>query len=188
MSEGDSGAAKGDQPAAGGGPEAAGPVGIGGWLMLPALGLVLFPVQLVLGLVEAGSETDGPTWRSLWDFLQLGPLGWSQSLAADPWGWALLGFGIVGMALVLTLLVADLLCIWLMIRRSRHFPRLISALYVGAALLTGLILAMTFVFPGEFADRDRQDLGGALAAAVVSCAIWLPYFRLSRRVRNTFVR
>lgn len=57
---------------------------------------------------------------------------------------------------------------------------LVVALLVQAADLIGVI----GLLDSALTDADFRDLGRALAAAI----IWVPYFMVSKRVKNTFVR
>ena len=166
---------------AGGGPEHVptryldGPSGIGGWLVLPLLGLMLTPVQVgiqtvrdfppVLGtqvwgqLTTPGGESYHPLWAQLIIF----------ELVTN--------VVVIGFSLVLLVLF---------FRKSRRVP----SLMIGWMLLNFAIQVIDLVLVGAIpaaasaaGAQDRTDL----SRAVVGAAVWIPYFLRSKRVRNTFV-
>jgi hypothetical protein len=152
-----------------------GPRGLGGWLILPAIGLVALPLLWIYSLI-----TDYvPIFREgYWEVLTTPGSG-----AYDPLWRSLLLFELIGTALFVAV---DLVLIVLFFRKSPLFPRCYVA-----------FLAATVAFAiGEFvlvqgidilADDGNTSAIGDLVRGIIPAAIWIPYTLRSRRVRNTFV-
>lgn len=151
------------------------PRGIGGWLLLPLLGLVLTPIGMANSFVNVARIGFAP---GAWDAMTPG------SEAYDPLQAPLLAFG---MAFTLLGVVASPLLLWLFLKRHRYVPRLmvasLAALVFGRAfdfLLASRIPAFRPAMPALVATY--VVLPGLLAT------VWIAYFLRSSRVKNTFVR
>jgi hypothetical protein len=153
-----------------------GPRGIGGWLILPLLGLIFTPIRMVTQMVRDFFPVLEPeTWKALT----------TPGREAYHWLWAptivfelVTNLGLIGFTLVVLVLF---------VRTSRRVPKLMIALMLanigiqgGDYVLVGLIPALASQ-PDTHSTRD-------LVRAVLSGAIWIPYFLVSKRVRNTFVK
>lgn len=153
-----------------------GPVGLGGWLILVIIGLVISPFRIGRFLItehlplftdgtwEIITSADSPYYHVLW-----GPL---------------LVFEVAGN---LIMIVLSLTTLALILRKSRRVPKLIIGMYafniafiVGDYILVNLIPAI--------AEQPDTETMTELIRALVGAAIWIPYFLVSKRVRNTFVR
>ncbi|MFO1358374.1 DUF2569 family protein [Plasticicumulans sp.] len=151
------------------------PAGIGGWLLLMLLGLVLTPLRvawstygmlqpvLMPGVWEQLTEPGHPAYHPLW-----APL-----IVAETAGNGL------------TLLLA-LLALWLFLRRSRRAPAVIIGLFVWSLLFAITDQAATGLIP-MIPPPTTETLIDALVAPAVAVAIWVPYLLRSKRVRATFV-
>lgn len=155
--------------------DAPAPKGIGGWLVLVVIGLVVHPMLVGYFLMTA----HWPLFRDgLWPVLTTPGTEAYHPLLAP-----LIIFEVVGNVVSMTLAFVTL---WFLFRRSRHTPQLaIAWLIWGAAIV---------VIDNLVADRipaiaAQQDTEGAreLVRSIVNAAIWVPYFMVSRRVRATFV-
>lgn len=151
-----------------------GPEGLGGWLILPLIGLVLtvfkifgyFAAQVApliadgtyAQLTTPGSEHYHPLWLPL----------------------LLLEGG--GNAVLLTMAVAAI-CLYAM--RSRWFPRVHIAFMLTNAVLMLVLFFLGAEIPAVKESADVQAVGD-MARGLVGAAIWVPYMLMSRRVRNTF--
>lgn len=145
--------------------------GIGGWLILPVLGLCLSPfLQL---------------WV-LWD--DLSSLGGLEHLQLQR-----SAFLIFETAVLLSLYVAaPIYLITQLLQKKARFPRLYQLLL--AANLGWAILhpALAFVlfrensFSGAAEFYDSEPMRAIVRGAVFA-AIWIPYMSVSVRVRNTFI-
>ena len=141
-------------------------------MILVGIGLVIGPLYVLAGLKEDASVYSLEQWQAL-----TVPSGVSH----HP-GWA--------PALILTLLgnltlvAYGLLLTALFFEKRRTFPRLfIIFLLFRAAVALGSGLVQ--LIPN--AESGSQDLHSEITRTVVACGIWIPYMRMSRRVRATFV-
>jgi hypothetical protein len=159
------------RPAATDVPPAPGPKGIGGWLILPLIGLCLTPINTardLLQLIEvmrdpelwAALTTPGqPTYRPMWK--------------------ALFFTQLTGSVLMLVFTVVVLVYF---LRKSRHTPRLMVAW-----LLSRSVFIVLLVVLGSMVSGDTQTPGTAMLGAMFAL-LWIVYFKSSERVKNTFVR
>jgi hypothetical protein len=153
-----------------------GPRGIGGWLILPLLGLVgsLLSLSVALFTVYAPLFAEGGGWAVVTD----------QSDPSYSALWAPLIVFEIGTNLALIGLIVFLL--YLVFRKSRRFPRLMIA-YLIAGIVVGVIdLAWAEQIPALAADSSSESLTQVMRS-IVGAVIWIPYFLVSQRVKNTFV-
>ena len=151
------------------------PSGLGGWLILIAIGLVITPIRLVITslAVHLPMFQDG-TWEML------------TTPGSDEYNalWApMIIFEIVGN---IGFLVNYIAMAFLFFRKSRFFPRTFIA--VAIANLCFVVLdawLLTFLLPNEpMLDPDTLK---QVVRSLLSVALWVPYMLVSRRVKNTFV-
>lgn len=151
--------------------------GIGGWMVLPILGLSL---TLIFSLV--------------WMFRDYLP-----TLGADVWPWiptsgrALITFEVFANLVVI---VGSVTLLTLLFMKRRILPRLLVGFYtfVFFAVLADSI-GVLVIGPELIPDAlIREEVGWSLAAVsinilktLLACSIWIPYFLLSTRVKRTFV-
>ena len=157
-------------------PEIKGPMGINGWLLLPALGLIGTPFVIAFGFYK---DLLPVLTSNVWNAVT-GP----NSAAYNAlWGPFIIYAVLVNIALfILTLWLS-----WIFFTKSRRAPKLFIiwlAALAGAQLLDHLF---TSQIPA-LADRpfDPADVTD-LVRSIVSAAIWIPYFLRSERVKNTFI-
>ncbi len=138
-----------------------GPKGLGGWLTLPAIGLVLGPIGIASVLLME--------------------LGVADELAGTGYG-GLLAFHVV---LQLGLLILSVFAAFRFFGKKSNAPRVMIVLYLANLAVSATFLAATgAVGDSEVALGAAEDVLRALIAA----AIWVPYFRKSKRVKATFTR
>jgi len=149
-----------------------GPAGLGGWLILPMLGLLITPVG------GAALIATYPDLSDAWQYLTLGQ---SVFVVAE-----------IAMNAIL-LLVAPITLLFFMFKRWEIFPGwyMIWAAAVPVILIADALLSYA-VFPEAYVDGtaevfDRETTRGILRS-IFSAAIWIPYMIRSERVGNTFVR
>lgn len=152
-----------------------GPKGIGGWLVLPAIGLVVTPFWIVITFVrDLLPVFDGETWAMLTT---------PGSAVYHP---ALAPLLIFELAANLFLLGFTCYLLYLFFNKSRNLPPLMIAWL----LVSGVIVAVD-TFWGLQIPIVAADAGTSyykdLIRAVIAIAIWVPYFTVSKRVKNTFV-
>jgi len=148
--------------------------GIGGFLIFVAVGLVLSLLSNIGNFLQALGLA-----RQLW--VRTSP----ESVGYNPYWKPLLIYEIASATLIL---LANGLVFWLFFWRKRIFPKAmvvliptIFALGAGAHFLSGLIPAV--------AQTDAYARAGhGLIWRFIALHIWIPYFLLSTRVQETFVR
>ena len=136
------------------------PPRIGGWLYLPAIGLVLGILISMANFIGALSFADS-----------------IPSRYAEIFGLTLLAeFGFF------------LFIIYTATRffgKRRNAPAMMITMLAGGVVLYLALLVIAIALDAEpFAAASAELLGRNLVGA----AIWIPYFKISKRVKNTFVR
>jgi hypothetical protein len=135
-------------------------VGIGGWLVLPAIGFVLGPIVEVVGLVLALALYD--------DVAAAGFAGvYSVTLLVQV---VVLGFMIYAATLFFG--------------KKRNAPSVIITFFVGSLVASVVLLVIQI---GAGAEPFAVETGKLLVRQVIAAAIWISYFRQSKRVKATFV-
>ena len=150
------------------------PEGLGGWLILVAVGLAW---SLVLMLTQL--------WRDFLPLLLEDQWALLTSPSSDTYHplWApLLIFEVV---LIIAFVAASIVCLALFFRRSPHFPRIMIAYYLATLVFVATDLFLSNFIPAVAAASNAATIR-PLGQAIVTCAIWVPYMQRSRRVHNTF--
>lgn len=153
-------------------PPREGPEGIGGWLILPTIGLFLTPLQ---GLIQLGQ------YAGLSENFQF--LTGAQK--------TLVGIEIIGNLAIAVVMPVYLL--FLLFNKKATFPRtyviwaVANLIFIIADLIAAKIL-FGDVFEAAGMELMDSETTQAILRAIVLVAIWVPYMLNSRRVRNTFVQ
>lgn len=139
---------------------------IGGWLLLPALGITLGPLLYVISLareIKAGAiEQVMEASKQYPGFLA----AWSVLMVMDL---VMLGFQIY-IALRF-------------FKRHAAVPQLMVIMYL-ANLALAFISCLWFGY--VFGEADDEDIR-YIMSSVIGASIWIPYFLNSKRVKATFV-
>lgn len=146
-----------------------GPVGIGGWLVLPLLGLVLTPIK---GIAFLGQYTG----------LSLEHLSTAQA--------ALIVIEIIGN--VALIVVMPIVLLVLAFQKRMKFPSLfVTWAVLGLAFVIFDLIVAYALFKDIYAASGTEfmdaDTWRELARSLFLVVVWGPYMRNSRRVENTFV-
>ncbi|MEL7148580.1 MAG: DUF2569 domain-containing protein, partial [Bacteroidota bacterium] len=143
---------------------------IGGWMILPLIGLVVSPFVIIFELFSEDFFN-----QNTFDQLQNGYGSMVLLIFGEVFTNALL--------LVFTVLV-----LIQFFQRRTSLPMLITCLFVArfAILTIDSILAFS-LYPELYNDADFDQTVKEIIRAVVAGAIWIPYFNMSQRVKNTFV-
>lgn len=151
------------------------PSGIGGWLLLPALAMILSPLRIGFDFYQTFVPFLKP---SVW-FVLLRP----GTPFHNPPLAALLTWEIVANIAFFAFTV------WLAVlffKKRKTVPKLyIYWLLLSCALQIADLVFSSFV--PLAADQNHANAFAELAKAAIGAAIWMPYFLRSKRVRNTFV-
>jgi hypothetical protein len=157
-------------------PEAGAPVGLGGWLILVGIGVVLSPFAFSLALsefrvyfVNAAYSVVGDQFSSGWPALVLKAIIDSCIF------------------LITAQMVLSALLIAFFFTRHRLFPIMYVALRCSEVLLLILILGLLVqLFGGD--SKYVVQTTAALVRSFLQAAIWCTYMLVSKRVRATFTR
>jgi len=135
-------------------------VGISGWLILPAIGFVLGPIIGILGLIASfGMYSD------------LARAGFGELSALE--------------LIVLTGLIGFLIyAAILFFKKKKNAPRIIITLFIVGIVASVILLVVEI---GAGAKMFAVETGKQLIRDVIGAAIWIPYFKVSKRVKATFV-
>ena len=163
-------AAVSDVPAA-----SAGPKGIGGWMILPVIGLFVFPLRVLWSL----AAQYWPIFRDgIWANLTT-PGSASYHVL---WGPLL----VYEIAFNIAFLLFDLALLVFLFRKSPRFPKL----FVAFALLNVFFVVTDGIVGYQIpavAASGMETIAGEIGRALALACIWAPYFLVSQRVKNTFV-
>jgi hypothetical protein len=150
--------------------------GIGGWLLLPALGLLLTPFRVSYSLYK----DMGPIFsEGYWSTLTT-----PASEAYHPYWAPLLIFEIAGNAL---LVIASLILMYFFFSKSRYAPRMMITWLAFIPVFVGADFFLGDLIPAVAEQDDTQSVR-EFDRAAIGAAIWIPYFLASKRVKATFVR
>ena len=150
--------------------------GIGGWLILVAFALIRAPIAVIVTLVRSVFPLlRHDTWIRLTnqDFESYHPL-WAPLIVSE------LVVNLVFLALSLIVLI-------LFFRHKRSFPKFVIALYLANLVWEICLTLVMRHIPATSGEPATSSLVGVIGLAL-ACAIWIPYFCVSKRVRATFVR
>jgi hypothetical protein len=152
------------------------PKGIGGWLILPLLALILSPlIKIYMIYEDLWPIFSSDYWEDLTS---------PTSELYHPLWTRVLIFEVAGN---LTIFLLGLAALVSFLKKSRKAPRLV---------ILWLLLALAFVaadsyfrsyIPGAVQEYDTI-FSSELWRAAIPAAIWIPYFLISKRVKATFVK
>jgi hypothetical protein len=136
-------------------------VGIRGWLILPAIGFTLGLVLGVVGLIAA---------LGLYGDVVKAGYGGIYTLEI------LVIFGLLGFTVYAAILF---------FRKKSNAPQTIITLLIVSIVASGVLLIIEL---GAGAEPFAVETGKQLVRDIIGAAIWIPYFRVSNRVKATFVK
>ena len=149
--------------------------GIGGWLILVAIGIVITPIRIIIILLTAYDEV----FKSgAWEILT------TQGTQAYNSLWAPLIMGeMIGNALILAVW---LYMGYLFFSKIGSFPKI----YIRLAIISFIFilvnaLSLQLVLPNE--PLFNADTAKELMRGLIMVVIWVPYMMFSKRVKATFI-
>jgi len=149
--------------------------GLGGWLILPAIGTVLAPFQLGKGIVDVLAAMSPGTWAVLTTpGSDQYHVWWAPVLLTE-------------LAVNIGLLVFSLLVAVMFFQRRRGLPML----YVGYMACLCAAPVLDALLARQLPTNDASDAGATIASLMptwLATAAWCAYFMQSRRVKSTFTR
>jgi len=153
-----------------------GPSGLGGWLVLVIIGLLFSLVRIPWTILSIHVKLilDG-TLATLMD---------PQSSAYHPLWLPLIIFEVAGNLLIFGLAIITLV---LLFNRSRFTPGLAISVYATNVGVIALDILASRLIPSLAAQPVDSGSLMDLAKGIFVALIWIPYFLVSTRVRNTFV-
>lgn len=150
--------------------------GLGGWLVLVQIGLILSTINIILHLYRYTIPSLSPdVWNAL--------TSEQSSLYHPLWGPAIAFDAIYNMA-SLAFCFFILFCFY---SKKSILPRLMIILYAVNLIVSIIEPFWINQLLSAEENNDGYKLGGTFRAAL-TCLIWIPYFLKSERVRNTFIR
>jgi hypothetical protein len=151
------------------------PKGIGGWLILVVIGLVISPIRISYFMLT----NHWPIFRDgMWPVLTTPGTEAYHALWAP-----LIAFEIVGNLVSIAL---PLVTLWFFVRKSRRTPVLAICWYIWAAAFVVVDFFVAGLIPAVAAQSDSDGVK-ELVRSIVGAAIWVPYFLVSKRVKATFI-
>jgi hypothetical protein len=148
--------------------------GLGGWLVLPAIGIVIRPIIALFGvfgcLAFLGAAETIIATIGLRSYQQLKPIVAFELLS----NLAMVGF-----------------CIYVAMqffRKKSNAPKLyMIMLFAQVIMVTIDAMLMSFLYTPTGQTTGPNSEASSLFVAFISAAIWTSYFTKSVRVKNTFV-
>lgn len=150
------------------------PKGIRGWLLFPALLMIVNPIYLAFATTAMTQVFYPSNWAALTT---------PGAPAYDPL-WAPLV--VIGFILSIAFFIFTLGVSGLFFNKSKYLPKFFIIWLIVSLILALLDRPMASLIPAA-ASLDRNPYPAIIRSAVMA-AIWIPYFLKSQRVKNTFVR
>ncbi|CAH2213498.1 DUF2569 domain-containing protein [Tepidibacter aestuarii] len=147
--------------------------GLGGWLILLGIGIVLNPLNSILSTytIFKACFSEGK-----WSILT-SPTSETYHILLKPTIIFEFATNIIMVILSLTVLV-------LFFKKSKHFPKV----WITNFLVLILFLAIDIVLCNQIPSIPVDNLYTQLFKNIIPLAIWGTYLKKSKRVRNTFVK
>jgi hypothetical protein len=146
--------------------------GIRGWLIIPLLGLIGAPILCYDFLYKLLPFFSEPYW---------GRITTPGSQAYHPYLGAIVIFNVLSASILGVLSVVTL---WLFFRKSRLVPKLMIYFFTFIFMFNCAQFFIAYLIPVHLQSQSVWEL----ISAAISSLLWVSYFLLSKRVKQTFVR
>jgi hypothetical protein len=157
--------------------EPEGPSGIGGWLILIAIGRILSPLIILATILN----TYLPVILS--DKLNMlsrpGSINYSELW--KPTIFFEFGYNII-------VLILGVVLLFLFFGRKRIFPKAYIGLVIFSIIFSTIDVILMAKIQSSISINVNTNATNQIIRQIVTAAIWIPYFLKSVRVKNTFVR
>ena len=150
------------------------PSGLRGWLILPAIGLIVSPIRTFCSLAGTFSVYAPDSWHTLTD-----PSGTAYN---GLWAPTLIYEFLTN----LTVIVFAILLLLLFFQRRPTFPALYIAFLAFCTITATLDTFLVQLIPAVASKTAGFDK--VLMQDYFSCLVWIPYMLISKRVKSTFLR
>jgi hypothetical protein len=144
---------------------------IGGWLVLVAFGLCLTPLRLIYDLFNIQEFFDPASWAALW----------------SAGNWLLFSVFLFEYVYNIFYFFFSILIIALFFNRRSSTPLLISLLYGCTFVVTLVDTLIAMNLDDAYTSAQQSEYYQSLFRSFVAAVIWIPYFNMSERVKETFV-
>jgi transglutaminase-like putative cysteine protease len=151
------------------------PLTIGGWLVLPLLGLLFTPLIIIYRLFSDDSYFNQTVWNKV---TMPGGEGYHQLFAP------ILIFEVISYALIF---VFCILLLFMMLNNKRSFPKYIITFYILNVVILIISVAGANHITNEL-NLGAASQGYEVFKSFIQGAIWIPYFLISERVKETFTK
>ncbi|MFD2706637.1 DUF2569 domain-containing protein [Salibacterium lacus] len=155
--------------------------GIGGWLIIV---IIILGISLIYSSYIA--ITDGR--------VMLNPEMWQEISQPDGLLYHPLNGSLIIFELIfhVMLVVFTIVLVVLLFMKKKIFPRLMIIFLLSRFIIGGILAFASYnvltSIPYYEMNQLKTDLYSSLAGAIIGCGIWVPYFFVSQRVKNTFVQ
>ena len=147
---------------------------IGGWLILPAIGLIISAVRISIDIVSPDFFN-----KSLW----VGLSGLTDN------SFAIKAFVALEIIINFVFIIFVIYLIFQFFSRATRTPRLMVYYYsLGLALPLIDSVGAWLLFQDTLSPTDFSETFRDIGRSVIGAAIWIPYFLKSERVKSTFCK
>lgn len=148
---------------------------IGGWLILVGMGFCITPFKLFYDLYNLPGYFNNNVWSSLMSF---------ESSSRNMLTGILMFFELIYNVVYL---VFSILLVFLFFYRRSILPKFAILFYSVTTIILLIDTAAAFQLnPELYSEAERQSSWKEIFRSFISAAIWIPYFLLSTRVKETF--
>ena len=152
------------------------PKGLGGWLIMVGVGLFSALLESVNGLFRLHREI---FFSGLWDV--------ATTRGTDGYNPLLVPTAVVLIIFSIIMLAGEMFLVYLFFAKKKIFPKWYIIIAIAHILFCAINAFSIFLI---HSDATQLDPGSKryLSHAIVSAMIWIPYMRVSERVKATFIR